>query len=585
MRAGIVVGVALSISTVAARSELTAKSPSDSVNSIATAWFRASTERYPESATEDTGWMAPLAARVYDNSPGALAKWHRYEDSLLTVLSKIDTTAIVGKPEWITYGILRYDLESDIGLRICRTELWNINSYVAGWQQRYTDVAVRQRMGTQERRTAALTRARALPGFIDQEIKNLREGVKLGYTAPDVIVRNVIRQLDDLASGEPAKSPFYSPAERDTARDAAEFRTQLARVISSDINPAIKRYRNYLANEYLPKARKSLGVSANPKGAQCYRAATRSFSTIDIPPDSVFDLGAREMRKLDSAMHEIAHRDFHTDDLHTLLGQFKTDPRYTFRSRQDVIDTAQAAIDRANAQLPKWFGLLPSFPVVIQPYPEFRQRAGAPGQLMTGAPNDRPSVFLINTWDPEHKSRADGEATAFHETIPGHHLQTAIAIARKDLHPYVQRFFNSGFGEGWALYAEMVADEMGVYSSPLTRMGMLESQAFRAARCLIDAGIHTKGWTREQAIDTLAAHTTMSRSIIEGEIDRYISWPGQAPSYMIGRNEIMNLRSMSKRELGDRFDIRQFHDRVLENGTVTLPMLRANIARWIKGNQ
>ena len=141
MRAGIVVGAALTISTVAARSELTAKSPSDSVNSIATAWFRASTERYPESATEDTGWMAPLAARVYDNSPAALTKWHRYEDSLLTVLSKIDTTAIVGTPEWITYGILRYDLESDIGLRICRTELWNINSYVAGWQQRYTDVA------------------------------------------------------------------------------------------------------------------------------------------------------------------------------------------------------------------------------------------------------------------------------------------------------------------------------------------------------------------------------------------------------------------------------------------------------------
>jgi uncharacterized protein (DUF885 family) len=291
------------------------------------------------------------------------------------------------------------------------------------------------------------------------------------------------------------------------------------------------------------------------------------------------------MRKLDDAMHEIARKDFGTDDVRALLTQFKTDPKYTFRTRQAVIDTSQAAIDRVNAQLPKWFGLKPTFPVIIQPYPEFRQRAGAPGQLSLGAENDRPSIFLINTWDPEHKSRADIEATAFHEAVPGHHLQLSIARSKKDLHPYVQRYFNSGFGEGWALYAEMLADEMGVYSSPMTRMGMLGSQAFRAARCLIDAGIHTKGWTREQAIDTLAAHTTMSRNIVEGEVDRYISWPGQAPSYMIGRTEILNLRTMAKQTLGEKFDIRDFHDRVLENGTVTLPMLRSNITRWVNASR
>jgi uncharacterized protein (DUF885 family) len=435
-------------------------------------------------------------------------------------------------------------------------------------------------VGTPARRSAALARAKALPRFLDNEIANLREGIRQGYTAPDVVVRNVIRQVTDLSSGAAESSPFYSPAQRDTAADAAEFRKQLAVEITNGINPAIRRYRDYLANEYLPKARKTLGVSSNPNGAACYRAVTRYYSTIDIPADSVFAIGAREMRTLDGAMHAIAQKYFGTDDLHALLAQFKTDPRYTFRSRQAVIDTSQAAIDRVNAVLPKWFGLLPTFPVVIEPYPEFRQRAGAPGQLQAGAPNDRPSIFLINTWDPEHKSRADIEATAFHEAVPGHHLQVSIALAKNDLHPFVQRFFNSGFGEGWALYAEMLADEMGVYSSPMSRMGMLSSQAFRAARCLIDAGIHTKGWTREQAIDTLAAHTTMSRNMVEGEIDRYISWPGQAPSYMIGRTEIMNLRSMAKQRLGDRFDIRQFHDRVLENGTVTLPMLRANIIRW-----
>ena len=573
----------LAVSLSAADRSVPATSAAD-VNLIATAYMHASMEYQPESAPSDTGWMAPLASRITDNTPAALLKWHNYQDSILKVLAQADTAALVGHPEWITYGILRGTIESDIGTRICRQELWGVNSYVNGWQNGYSDVFAQQRIGNSARRAAALARARALPRYIDNEIANLREGVRLGYTSPSIIVRNVIRQMDDLTAGTPQSSPFYSPAERDTTHDpaAADFRNALAAEIKNGINPAIRRYRAYLASEYLPHARENISVSANPDGRECYRAVTRYFSTMDVPPDSVFELGAREMRRVDSEMKEIATKNFTTNDVPALLAKFKTDPQYTFRTRQEVIDYSQAAVDRAKAAMPKWFGLLPGFDVVIKPYPEFRQRAGAPGQLNTGAPNDRPSVFLINTWDPVHKSRADIESTAFHEAIPGHHLQGAIALERKDLHPFVQLAFNSGYGEGWALYAERLADEMGLYSSPMSRMGMLTSEAFRSARCLIDAGIHTRGWTRQQAIDTLMAHTTMSRSIVEGEVDRYISWPGQAPSYMIGRTEIMRLRQMAKDSLRDRFDIRQFHDRVLENGTVTLPMLRANITRWVR---
>jgi len=558
-----------------------ARSPGEEVNAIATAYLRAGMEYQPESAPSDTGWMAPLASRISDNTPAALSRWQAYQDSILKVLAQVDTAALVGRPEWITYGILRGSLETDIGTRICRQELWGVNSYVNGWQNGYSNVFGQQRIGTRARRQAALARATDLPRFIDQEIANLREGVRLGYTSPAIIVRNVIRQLDDLTSGTPETSPFYSPAGRDTARDPATvaFRGELAAKIRNGINPAIRRYRDYLANEYLPRARTNIAVSSNPDGVECYRAVTRYFSTMDVPPDSVFALGEREMRRVDEEMKAIASKSFATSDVPALLVRFKTDPQYTFRTRQEVIDYSQAAVDRSKAAMSKWFGLVPGFDVIIQPYPEFRQRAGAPGQLNAGAPNDRPSVFLINTWDPLHKSRADIEATAFHEAIPGHHLQLAIALERKDLHPFVQLAYNSGYGEGWALYAERLADEMGLYTSPMSRIGMLTSEAFRAARCLIDAGIHTRGWTRQQAIDTLAAHTTMSRSVVEGEVDRYISWPGQAPSYMIGRTEIMRLRQMAMDSLGNRFDIRQFHDRVIENGTVTLPMLRANIIR------
>lgn len=559
-------------------------SPTESVNAIATAYMRAESLRNPESASSDTGWMKPLASRIADNGPAARDKWYRYQDSVLKTLLQLDTAALVGRSEWITYGILRNELETTMGRRICRLDLWGVNSYVNGWQNGYSDVFGRQRMGTPERRAAALARARSLPRYIDNEISNLRQGVRLGYTSPKVIVRNVIRQMDDLTAGAVETSPFYSPAKRDTAnsQNANAFRTRLAAEIANGINPAIRRYRKYLADEYLPAARESIAVSANPNGKECYRAVVRYFSTTDIPPDSVFELGTREMRRIDGEMKEIASRDFGTNDVPALLTRFSTDPRYTFGTRQAVVDSSQVAMDRAKAAMPRWFGLTPGFGVVIEPYPEFRQRAGAPGQLNIGAPNDRPSVFLINTWDPEHKSRTDFEATAFHESIPGHHLQLGIAIERRDLHPFVREAYNSGFGEGWALYSERLAEEMGLYSSPMTKMGLRSSEAFRAARCLIDAGVHTRGWTREQAIDTLMAHTTMNRSIVEGEIDRYISWPGQAPSYMIGRTEIMRLRQMAKDSLGDRFDIREFHDRVLENGTVTLTMLRANINRWIR---
>src|SRR5678816_3118911 len=193
MKSSVGAGAVLIILTLTAAHEVTTASPADAVNSLATAWLRENTERNPASATEDTGWMAPLAARVFDNTPGALTRWHRHEDSVLAQLKTIDTVALAGKPEWTTYGILRYSLESSVGSRICRGELWNISSYVTGWQQGYTDVAARQRVGTAARRTAALARARALPKFIDNEIANLREGVRQGYTAPDAVVRNVIR--------------------------------------------------------------------------------------------------------------------------------------------------------------------------------------------------------------------------------------------------------------------------------------------------------------------------------------------------------------------------------------------------------
>lgn len=548
------------------------------VDSLADALLDAQLAIRPETGTE-LGVANAEHGRITDNSLSGVRKAQALMDGLYAAALTIDPAPLVGRPQEVTYAVLREALESDRALRVCRSELWGVASYVNGWQAQYTDLALLQPVGTDTLRALALARVHALPRYISNEIDNLREGLRLGYSSPKNIVRNVMSQLDGILSTPTARSPFYSPAQRDSS---PAFRAAYARAIETELDPAIRRYRDFLEREYLPKARDAIGVSSNPDGPACYRATVRGFATVDMPADSVYAIGLAEMARIEREMRVIAARSFGGESLSTLLPKLRTDPRYTFKTSQEIIGTSAAVVARAKDAMGKWFHLVPHADVEIQPYPEFRQKAGAPGQYQS-APDDgsRPAIFLINPSDPTHKSRADVENTAMHEAIPGHHLQVAIAKERKDLHRLSRYTFNSGFGEGWALYAERLGDEMGLYSSDLGRMGMLSSEAFRAARMVIDAGIHTKGWTRQQSLDYLLSHTVLPRTVAEGEIDRYISWPGQAPSYMIGRLEIMRLREQARAALGPKFDVRTFHDRVLEDGTVPLAQLRVKIQRWI----
>lgn len=574
----VAVGTALSLVARPTFAQRTAAQLGARVDSLGSALLAARFARSPEEATL-AGWPGADHGRITDNSLAARRAWDARVDALYAAVRAIDPAQIAGRPQWVTYGIMRESLEGERAMRVCRFELWGVASYVNGWQAQYTDLALLQPVGSDALRAAALSRAHALPRYLDTEIANLRTGMREAYTAPQVIVRNVVAQLDEILATPVVRSPFYAPALRDST---PAFRTDLAHVISTELNPAIRRYRDFLAGEYLARARTSLAVSANPNGAACYRATLRSFTTLDLAPDSVYATGLAQMARIENELRAVAARSFGGESLATLLPRLRTDPRYTFRTSQEIIDSSQAAIDRARAAMPRWFGRLPQAPVVIRPYPEFRQKAGAPGQYQE-APDDgsRPAIFLINPYEPEHKSRADAENTAFHEAIPGHHLQIAIAKERTDLHPLSRYSFNSGFGEGWALYAERLADEMGLYSTDVGRLGMLSSESFRAARMVIDAGIHTKGWTRQHALDYLLTHTVLAPRTAEGEIDRYISWAGQAPSYMLGRLEILRLREQARQALGPRFDIRAFHDRVLEDGPVPLALLRAKIERWI----
>jgi uncharacterized protein (DUF885 family) len=303
-----------------------------------------------------------------------------------------------------------------------------------------------------------------------------------------------------------------------------------------------------------------------------------------MPAEEVYETGRRELARLDEELRPLARRLTGSDDVTQAMRVVTTDPRFVFRSGDEVIAYAQAAQDRAVAAMPRAFGAYTRVPVKVEPYPEFRARAGAPGQYMP-PPEDgsRPPIHLINTWDPTHKSRSGVESTTFHETWPGHHQQGMVARQAPGQHLLVRVFFNSGFGEGWALYAERVADELDLYSGDLDRFGYLASSKFRAVRMVLDAGIHTRGMGYDEAIALLGSQTDLGVEEVRGEVNRYISWPGQAPSYMIGNLEILRLRGQARAAFGERFDIREFHDQVLTRGNVTLPLLSELVEEWMAG--
>jgi uncharacterized protein (DUF885 family) len=545
------------------------------VRALADAYLAAYFERFPEQITQ-YGVPGHSHVGLTDNSLAAARAGGAREDAFLTDLKQIDPGTIDAGPLRATYAIARQTLEGNVAKRVCRDELWNV-SEMTGWQVNYGYLVTIQPVGTDRARQDALARWRKLPGVIDTEIVNLREGIMLGFTAPKQNVRTVIEQVRALATSPLKDSPFASPAQRDkTEAFAREFEA----VVTNEINPAAARYADFLEKEYLAAARAAIPVTANPNGAACYDASVLSHSSSRKTAKQVHELGLQQIDRLMAEMKVIGERSFHTGDVPALLERLRTDPQYRFKSREEKIAYSQAALARAKAAIPSRFGLLPKADVVITPYPAFREK-NAPNEYNPPAEDgSRPAVFFISAYQAEQQNRVEDESTAFHETIPGHHLQGAIALERKEIHPIGRYIFNSGYVEGWALYAETLADEMQLFSGDLDRLGMLSSQALRAARLVVDSGMHTMGWTRQQAIDYMLRHTAETEHSATSEIDRYIIWPGQATAYMIGNVEIRAARDEAEKAMGPRFDLKAFHDRVLEDGAVPLTFLREKIRAW-----
>jgi uncharacterized protein (DUF885 family) len=442
-------------------------------------------------------------------------------------------------------------------------------------------VAQYQVAETPEALEKLLTRFAAYRTAVDQYIDTLREGIADGRTGAAIPVRKQIEQIERLAATPTDQFPAVALAR--VADDAA--RARVAGAVNEHIKPAMQHLRDFLADEYEPHAKAEPGIGTVPDGQELYRLAIRMQTTVSTTAEEVHAFGLEDLSRIEAEMDEIAHRLGHADRL-ALKAALDVDPTNHTDSREAIVELAVGQTERAYAAAPQYFGRFPSANCVVKAVEEYRERETPPAFYMQPSlDGSRQGQYYINTYQPEERPLHKIAAITFHEATPGHHFQIAIEMELSGLPRFRTlggRMAGVAYVEGWGLYCERLSDEMGLYLDDRERLGMLDAQAFRASRLVVDSGLHAMGWTREKAIQFMNERGTLPMVDAEIEVDRYTVWPGQALSYKIGQREIERARREVSEKMGDRFDLRTFHDEVLGHGTLPLATLRREIPNWVE---
>jgi uncharacterized protein (DUF885 family) len=515
--------------------------------------------------------------KLPDVSAEGIARSRAEARALLDRAEAIDVAQLT-EDERITRAILVHELRSDLESAVCKQEQWTVD-HLWGPQVWFLNLGDQTRVETAEDEDNYILRLNKFGSYVDQRIATLRTGLADGLVAPGLNVERSLRQLDELVM-LPAEDMALLGADRLVPDERkAAFRKRIVSSIQTIVRPAYERYRAVLVEELSPAARDTVGVGALPFGDECYRARIRAHTSRDDSPQQLHDLGLSEMKRIRGEMETLAAVLFPGKPLPDVLKMLRDDPKYGFETRDEVEKAAVAAVRRAEAKLPEVFSVLPKAPVQVKRLEPHAEKDSPMAYYRNpSADGKQPGTYFVNTYLPEQRPRYTAEVLAFHEAVPGHHLQIAIAMELDDIPEFQKHAGTTAFVEGWALYAERLCDEMGLYTGDMDRLGMLSFDAWRAARLVVDTGMHSLGWTRQQAIDYMLANTASTLPDIENEVDRYITWPGQALAYKVGQLEILRLREQQKKALGDRFDLRLFHQQVLENGAVPLSVLDERFA-------
>jgi uncharacterized protein (DUF885 family) len=434
-----------------------------------------------------------------------------------------------------------------------------------------------------------IARLKQMPVAFDQNMVQMRKGMADGLMQPRIVLEQVVTQADGIAKEPADQTPFAQPFSKFpndiSEADQKRLREAGLAAIRDAVLPSYVKFTAFVRDEYAPKGRSEPGAWSLPNGDAWYAYLVKRSTTTNLTPEEIHELGLAQVEEIEGRMLSVAHR-LGYKDVKSLNAAVDKDPKLHAHSRQEILDLYQKYTDQMYTKLPQMFGRLPRAKVEIKPVEAFREKQASGAEYKAGTPDgSRPGRVEVNTGDFAKRSLLDVETTAYHEGVPGHHMQISIAQELPALPPFRQHEYYTAYTEGWALYAERLGEEVGFFQDPYSYYGHLQDDMLRAIRLVVDTGFHYKHWTRQQVVDFFHEHSAIDEPSVQSETDRYIAWPAQALGYKIGQLQILKLRQYAKDQLGDKFDIRGFHDEVLGAGALPMDILEAQIHSWIAGQK
>ena len=558
-------------------------------------WMR----EYPEFATE-VGYPGQNA-RWTDDSPAGIDARKKHLHDSLAALKKFDRNALPPSER------LNYDLYLDLlqtsaeGLQygddpmpfrtVVPRNFWMPLDQMEGIAQRAASALADTPHRSVSDYEVILQRLAALPVAVDQQIVLLQEGLKKGYMPAKITLRDVPKQIADLIpADDPLKSALLQPFIDFPADFPASQKPRLIekaqKLYLSAVAPAFQRLHDYLVSTYIPACRESIAATALPNGAAAYAFHVRWQTTTNLTPQQIHEIGLSEVKRIRAEMDRLIASTGFKCSFHDFTEFLRNDPRFYFDKKEDLVNAYKVIAKTIDPGLVPLFGKLPRNQYGVIPIPDFKAPSQTTAYYQPGAPSaGRPGYFFVNTYNLHARPKWEMEALTLHEAVPGHHLQISLAQELQDVPEFRKHVGYSAFVEGWALYSESLGEDLGLYKDPYSRFGQLTYEMWRAVRLVVDTGMHSMGWARDQAIQYFKDNTGKTDQDITVEVDRYIVWPGQALAYKLGQLKIRDLRAEAEKRLGAKFNIRAFHDAVLENGALPLNVLEARMHGWITDEQ
>jgi uncharacterized protein (DUF885 family) len=533
--------------------------------------------RTGQAGVSTSGEPQPNNARLDQVDAKSQQERLDYWQKVMSQLDAIDSKQLTPADQ-VNYAVYREQIRNFIADQTFQQWQMPFNSDSAFWSELSDDLEGDD-LRTESDYRRYVDRLGQVPAYFDQQIANMRAGLKRGFSVPRAVLAGRDKSISSVADmKDPAQTTFYQPLlhmpSNIPALTVAAIQADARQKISQDVIPAYAKLLTFFRNEYVPQARTTLAAEALPDGKNYYRQQIREYTTLDLDPDAIHQIGLEQVAKIHAQMLQTMQQTGFKGSFADFLHYLRTDPQFYAKTPQELLDKTAWVAKEVDGEVGKFFGHLPRKRFTIVPVP-----ADIAPYYTSG--RGGPDVYLVNTYDLPSRPLYNMPALTLHESYPGHALQLELAEEEHDQPEFRRNGYISAYGEGWGLYSEYLGNEMGIYKTPYQRFGYLTYQMWRACRLVVDTGIHHLGWTRQQAIDYMTQNTALSDREIANEVDRYISWPGQALSYELGYLKILDLRAKAEKALGPKFDIRAFHDTILATGSVPLPVLEQRIDRFI----